>query len=378
MVKKASIPLLAGLILICAPYTKSHAAGCVATRGADMHHNFFEPYVEHSPIPEMELTTAKPSSFQASFAYRQFKSNKHFVGGKEQKHRQREGSEVINNSRFMDFGLTYFIDDRWSATLTIPLVFHDRSQVVRDASRNILDRYHTQSAGMGDMRIVGNHWMLDPQLSEKGNILLGFGLDIPTGQKDETDTFMKYDSGSGLIIAEERPVDQSIQPGDGGWGVILDFYAYRKLFTPMIAYFSANYTLTPEEKNGVLTYRSNPFEAEMSIADSYLVRTGFDYLAWPEQNLRTGLGIRMAGVPVNDLIGGSKGFRRPGYDISIEPSIALDIDVWSFNLSVPIAFDRNRQRSVADEEFAKVTGTPRHGDAAFADYEVLFSVSKRF
>ena len=125
------------------------------------------------------------------------------------------------------------------------------------------------------------------------------------------------------MLAQEKTVDQSIQPGTGGWGIILELYAYQQIIPRLNAYVNGAYTITPEEKNGVPTFRSNPFEAEMSIADSYLGRAGFEYLLWPKYGLSFSLGGRVEGVPVRDLVGGSEGFRRPGYAISIEPGIYL-------------------------------------------------------
>ncbi|MCB0787549.1 MAG: hypothetical protein KDC02_25430, partial [Flavobacteriales bacterium] len=38
------------------------------------------------------------------------------------------------------------------------------------------------------------------------------------------------------------------------------------------------------------------------------------------------------------------------------------------NVTLPIASQRNRLQSVTDKENAVLTGTERHGDAAFADW----------
>ena len=45
----------------------------------------------------------------------------------------------------------------------------------------------------------------------------------------------------------------------------------------------------------------------------------------------------------------------------------------TFSLLVPIAAHRNRQKSVPDLEVP-----PRHGDAAFADYVIIFGYFRRF
>jgi len=54
------------------------------------------------------------------------------------------------------------------------------------------------------------------------------------------------------------------------------------------------------------------FQASDSIADAYLGRAGFEYLVWPKYTLSFSIAGRIDGVPLNDLAGGSEGFRRPG------------------------------------------------------------------
>lgn len=291
-----------------------------------------------------------------------------------------EGSEVINDSSFIDLGLTYSITPQFSASLTIPFSIHDRSQVVRsnDTARTILQRFHTASAGLGDVRLSANGWILDPEEPRRLNVLLGVGVDMPSGEKDAEDTFQVFDPATGLIVARERTVDQSIQPSDGGWGIVLDLYGYWSLMRGLNFYVNGSYMLTPEETSGVPTFRSNPFESEMSIADSYMGRVGFDYVVWPAKGLVVSLGGRIDGVPVEDAIGGSEGFRRPGFSIGIEPGISAMLESWTLALYAPVAVYRNRERSVADVQWTEASGIHRHGDAAFADFSLLFSIAKRF
>ena len=82
-------------------------------------------------------------------------------------------------------------------------------------------------------------------------------------------------------------------------------------------------------------------------------------------------------MPVKDLIGGNNGFRRPGSVLSIDPGIGLNKNNFSFNLNVPFAIRRERTQSITDIQTEQSTGTPRHGDAAFADYVINFAVTYR-
>ena len=344
------------------------AQGCVAARGAGM------TCAPH----ELEDIAADP--LEANVTYRWFKSGKHFTGTHEDTVRQAEGSEVINHSNFVDFSLAYHVDPRTSVTVTIPYVSHDRSQVVRknDPQRTILDRFSTQSSGLADIRATADWWVFQPVAEAKGNILIGAGLALPTGKKDVRDIFQIYDPASGKILGVERTVDQSIQPGTGGYGVILDVYAYRALTSSLNLFFNGSYTATPQETNGVPTYRSNPYEAVMSIVDTYMARTGVELMIPSVQGLSLSLGARIEGVPVKDLVGGSNGFRRPGFSVAVEPGVGYEAHHWSARCYVPVAIARQRQRSVPDVQQTAATGIYSHGDAAFADYLIIASISRRF
>ena len=156
---------------------------------------------------------------------------------------------------------------------------------------------------------------------------------------------------------------------------MIDASGYRQLGSSgqYAGYLSGVYLMNPKETNGVETFRGAENEQIMSVADQYLFRTGV--LAAPHswRGWGVGLGGRIEGVPVHDLIGGSEGFRRPGYAISVEPSVTFSRGPHAVSLSLPIAVQRNRQRSVPDLE---VPG--RIGDAAFADWVLLLGYFRRF
>lgn len=352
----------AALALSFAP--GAFAQGCVVAHGSGMPAAF---------------GTADPSNpWSLSLAYRWFQSDRHFVGKEEQKHRQAEGSQVINRSHFVDASLEYALSPRYSLVLTVPYVSHDRSSVVRDSNRVILERYHTQASGLGDVQVGGTAWVWDPAQPRVGNLQVGLGLVLPTGKDDLRDIFEVYDSATKRIVAANRTVDQSIQPGSGGYGINFNAYGYRTLGSGFTLFGNGNYTATPQNKNGVPTYRSNPFEAVMSIPDTYLARAGVEYAVPALRGVSFSLGARIEGVRVRDLIGDSTGFRRPGYSLAIEPGIGYSRRTWSARLYVPFAVERNRLQSVPDKFQTTATGVFSQGDAAFADYLIMLSWTGRW
>jgi hypothetical protein len=208
-------------------------------------------------------------------------------------------------------------------------------------------------------------WLIRPPSESHQNVSFGLGLKLPTGRSGVTDT-VNTPTGP-----QTRVVDQSIQPGDGGYGMVLDFQAYKSVHFARL-YASGLYLVNPRNTNGVQTGRSRPSEAIMSVADQYVYRAGAVLPVPKVQSMAWSLGIRGEGVPSTDLIGKSDGFRRPGYVISVEPGIIVSKGTNSWYLNVPIPVRRNRTRSVADIK------DNRHGDAAFGDYLILAGFSRRF
>jgi hypothetical protein len=93
-------------------------------------------------------------------------------------------------------------------------------------------------------------------------------------------------------------------------------------------YGSFFYLINPKEVNGTSTTRGSAASATakkyntdvMSVPDLYMARGGISYMV--KQFTFSG-GIRVEGLPSSDLVGGDRGFRRPGYIISAEPSVTL-------------------------------------------------------
>ena len=105
----------------------------------------------------------------------------------------------------------------------------------------------------------------------------------------------------------------------------------------------------------------------MSVPDQYMLRGGVNYMV---DNFNVSAGMRIEGIPSSDLVGGDKGFRRPGIVTSIEPTISYNIKKGNIYLSVPVAMIRNRTQSYSDKLRSADTGMKVNGDAAFADYVI--------
>ncbi|MBR9919969.1 MAG: transporter [Bacteroidetes bacterium] len=341
---------------------QSDAQGCVAIRGT-------------ASCGAGLSANLSSGEFQAGTGLRYFKSFRHFRGSEEEHHRIEEGTEVVNHSAFLDLQLNYGITDRLYAGAVIPFVYHSRSSMYEHGGNppNGLGERHTTTAyGLSDIRLELGFWLFDPMKHSKFNYSLALGVKLPSGKYDYTDTF--YNQGENRDEDIEAVVDQSIQPGDGGTGLTVNFSGYQQLSESLILNASLFYLFNFQETNGVLTRRGT---SEFSCPDQYAARLGAFY-STNFHSLSAYLGGRLEGVPAQDLVGGSAGYRRPGYAVSVEPGISFDRPRYSLSLTVPVALVRNRTQSYQDKERTAETGEYRHGDAAFADYLINFNFAYRF
>jgi len=363
------------LVLILAQFIsiKSIAQGCVAIRSTG------------NACMLAHADSMQHGQWVLSTSARYFKSFRHYSGSEENKDRLKQHTEVINHTASLDINLTRIINDRWSVMIDLPVISNARSSLYEhgliNGTNNYNQRHSTHSFGIGDMRIAAYHWLFDPVLSKRGNIQLGLGIKLPTGDYDYQDYWYNVGPNGSK---ELRTVDQSIQLGDGGTGFTVEANTYYNLTHNFGVYANFYYLINPREQNGVRTYRETltprlANEAIMSVPDQYMARGGFSYAVNSvTRGLSVAVGARLEGIPVHDLVGGSGDFRRPGYVWSVEPAINYSSGKFGFFLTIPVALARNRTQSVTDKEYSAATGTFVRGDAAFADYSVNAGVSFKF
>lgn len=354
--------------------TFTNAQGCVAIRPmGGMNNNLSN-----------QFGLLNQGEWLISANYQYFKSFRHFRGDIEEHERIELGTQVINKSHSADFGLTYALTNRLNLRFNLPVLSYDRSSLYEHYGNSITAnpdqlRFHTSSFGIGDLRIAANYWLIDPgKINAKGNISIGLGVKLPTGNSNVQGDFHKLSSSANDSIVR-KAVDQSIQLGDKGWGIILTGQGVRKLSSKSIIYGNLFYMLTPQETNQTLTrgtlIATDPIIAYHSIADQYAIRAGLLYAILPNQNVTASIGGRFEGITAHDLIGGSNGFRRPGFIVSVDPGLSYATNQLNISINLPVALYRNRIKSVAD--LADPTGK-KHGDAAFADYLFSFSIAYKF
>jgi len=369
----AALTVAAAVILITPP---AQAQGCVASRmtspsgPTDADGNDYYLLDGH---------------WQMSFGYRGYRSHRHFVGSVEQSadnvangsaERDRAGSEVINHMNLPDFNLSYGLSDRISLNLDVPVMIAARRSPYSSSAK---PSYETHAHGIGDLNLVARAWIADPQKHSKQNLAIGVGVKAPTGNDRYEDGFLdSVDLTTGAAKYVTKPVDQSIQPGDGGWGFITDFSGFKS-FGKVTAFASGSYLFNPREQNDFLrdptSTTQDPLTSHLSIADQFAARAG---VTTAVKRFGLSLAARMEGVPSHDLIGGDLGRRRPGYSIAVEPGLSYSWKRSNLSLSVPYLVRRVRTQSNSDEIATQTTGVHTQGDAAFADVVVVVGYSRRF
>lgn len=355
------LTILSIIILIC---HYSYSQGCVAIRS----NGGTCTMLPYQPFDQKQ----KASTWSIGINNRYFRSFRHFVGTAEQKQRVEQGTQVINKVFATEFRATHDFNTRYSLSFYTPVIANMRSSLYEHDGKT---RRSTHSFGLGDTRLAGYYWLIDPAKQLKGNVQLGLGIKFPTGDYKYQDYFYKNDS-----IKVLGPVDQSIQLGDGGTGITAEVNSYYYISKHTSIYLNGFYLSNPREQNGVSSSRGSLPSASailygsdvMSVPDQYMIRAGASFGG---RELTLTAGLRMECVPVHDLIGGSNGFRRPGYVLSVEPVAEYKTAFGAFYISVPYAIQRNRTQSVPDKIRTEKTGVYAQGDAAFADYSINFGAS---
>jgi hypothetical protein len=302
--------------------------------------------------------------WEGGVAYRRLTADDWFVDDKIDPSAGPFGEPVHFNLHTFDLSLAYGVSRRLSVRLTVPVTTGTSSRLYED-----LVRHETSATGVGDVNLLGSYWMLDPLSSPTGNVALGIGVKAPTGRHDAEDEFWTRNS----IIS--HPVHPSLQPGDGGWALLVQAQAYRRLAGRLSGYLFGAYMLSPREKTEVL-FSPAAATSFVSVPDAYHARLGFAYAAWPEGGLSLSLGGRVDGVPVHDIIGGDLGFRNPGYSLFLEPGLSVERGRGTLTLSVPVRLRGKFVRNANAE--AGIAGALTGNTGDLASYLLYLGYAHRF
>ena len=319
-----------------------------------------------------------PSDYEIGFDYRGFTADKHYNGTVEQVQRHQLNNFVINRQNIFDLTGSFGVTKQASVYVDVPYIHSGWSLPLPTGTLGGAPpgpRYQQNAAGIGDVSVGVKYWALNTDRSPNGNVALSVGVKLPTGKDNAMSDFPDLTGGN----IRSRPVDQSIQPGDGSYGFPTSLEAFKTV--KRVNFFATgNYLISPRDTNGVASIRANlgvastPATASQnvnSVPDQYLIRIGVGTAVTAVPGLSASLAWRKEGVPAKDLIGHSHGFRRPGFSTSIEPTLSYSHHDTTYTVSVPLTQTRDRVPTVSD-------GVPVAGDSTFADSQFIFNVTHRF
>lgn len=297
--------------------------------------------------------------WQIGLAYRSLAADRWYVGKDVREDEAPFGHPLFLNIYSADVTIAYGVTERFSGSLTIPFSYGTHSRYYADGAR-----HKVSAGGLGDISLSGNYWLLDPYTHAEGNIQVSLGVKTPSGRNDVKDDFFL---ANGSVI--QNPVDQSIQLGDGGWGVLLQTQAFQKLFANTYGYASGSYLVSPRNTTDV----GSPIPGvTLSVPDVYSARMGVLYSPPFAPKLSVSLGGRLDGIPLRDLVGGNDGFRRPAIIGYVDPGIVLSLGLTTISLNVPLNVYRDFRPSLIDRNLGEAGG----GD--LAKYLVFIGIDRRF
>ncbi len=315
---------------------------------------------------------AQPGEWQVNVSLRNLRSTDHYSLDEEQIQRQTLGTYVVNQQHAADLTVSYQMNPRIGFSVGIPFI--SASWSIPSPTSGPGPRAQQDARGIGDISAAARFWMFNTRKRTKGNVAIGIGIKTPTGNSSAQDVYPDSAGNNNQL----RYVDQSVQPGDGGWGITTDLQAFKRL-NRFLLFASGSYLLNPRNKNdtpslsvarlapGATPSASSFNKLVNSVPDQYLARVGTS--VGVGRGIAGSIAWRMEGMPRYDLIGRSDGFRRPGLEMFIEPGVSYTVgrSTWSFN--IPIGVYRNRKPDAY---------TGFLGDATFPKFIVLAGYSMRF
>jgi hypothetical protein len=314
----------------------------------------------------------QPGEWHVSLSTRNLVSNDHYAGGEEQLQRQRLQNYVTNKQNLVDLNISRTVTDRLTVSIGVPYV--NSSWASRDprhplpAERREIEQ---NGRGLGDISVSGRYWLFDTKTRLNWNIAAGAGVKLPTGNSKEQDFYVDSQGSN----PQPRYVDQSVQPGDGGWGIMLEAAGFKRI-KRVLAFGSGSYLLNPKNRSetpsltlarlppGVVPNPSQSDRFFNSVPDQYVARLGASVQVW--KGFSASLAWRIEGLPRYDLLGDSNGFRRPGKAMFVEPGVSYSKNGQTFTFNVPLGYFYHRYPD---------PNTDREGDATFPRHIFLTSYS---
>jgi len=299
----------------------------------------------NGPVLGSSNPYSQPGENQISVTTRGLDSSDHYNGDVEQVQRQTLGTYVMNKQRAADLTVSHTFTERISMSAAFPYV-NSSWAIPSPTAPTPGPRIAENGRGLGDIIVSGAYWVFPTDKHRRANVSVSMGLKFPTGNANYQDTYVGSNGQNNIL----RGVDQSVEPGDGGWGATMGVFVFQRIPHGQL-FGSFNYLANPKDHNDTPSGSVNrlapgasptgdPSLWVNSVPDQYLARLGGAFpVKW---GVAGSVAWRAEGLPRYDLIGASHGFRRPGVEMFIEPGVTWARGQHVIGFQVPIGYYRDR------------------------------------
>jgi hypothetical protein len=361
--------ILSGIIYLII-IIQSHSQGCLPIRNIAGFEQF----------SQLGYSTS-PDTWMINISGRYFKAFQPINGTTKVPIPASAADRWINFNRTLNISINKALKNDWSLALDVPM-YSNESIGSREHASHV--RHATNSFGLGDIRFTVYKWILKSDPALKGNIELGLGIKLATGDYKYQDYF--YNDPANLTARTLAPVDPSIQLGDGGTGFTTQLNAFYIFNNYLSIYGNFFYLISPRDQNGVsnqkgviaippthkdtlvyiATYKSG--EDVNSVPDNYTLRTGVNFTY---SKFVLTAGFRYEGAPSRDLFGGNSGLRRVGHIFSFEPGLQFKFKKGFLYTFYTLPLARETIQSVPDKTYSVYWGSKYISQGRFANYLIF-------
>ena len=228
--------------------------------------------------------------------------------------------EKFTNNRYLTTTVDYNQGDTWGVTFTIPYIDRNHSTLGTGSDGANPgpngDSYDSQSAGLGDVRVVGRYF----GFSEAKNFGIQLGLKLPTGATSQM-------SNDGSI-----PVDPGLQLGTGTTDLILGAYYFDNLNQNWDYFLQAQFQSALA--NGYMSNGGNG--GSYRPGDSVNLTGGLRYHGFESFTPEVQINARNANIDSGTVAdtyatGGTLVYLTPGVSIPVTENLSIHT-----NLQIPI------------------------------------------
>jgi hypothetical protein len=277
-------------------------------------------------------------AWQIGVGYRSYEATQRVVGHSASNYLPDGRPANHVGEAILDVNAEYALSNRFALVLDVPYVRGNSDAWYPDAARHAIS-----TSGLGDVTLIARQWLRPAGLFQPGgNLSLGLGVKAPTGRYNYA---TNYWMANGSVI--RFPTLPSTEPGDGGWGILLQSEAFQPVLGQMYLYGAGTYTLSTRTTNGVPIAPGST--TTWGVPDTWDGRAGVAYVVWPDHGISTSVGLRFDGTPVGDVFGGRDNAQRiPGIGGFAEPGLSMSVGRHNLQMSVPLRIYKDYRRSAVD------------------------------